>query len=243
MEIDKIEYCDIINFRDSINKEHKSIFPIALSYLRMAFMHSEFHKLRAEHSNPCKNVKGWDSDRRVRYLTDEELSKIVNYMEHKIKNGNKSPYPYYALLCLIYTGQRKSEIIELKWKDIDFKQEIATLHDSKVGKREFVLNDKALEILKQIPKQEDNPYVFCGPVCNSFYKNIDKIWDIIRNKFDIEDVRIHDLRHSFASFAINNGVSIYKISELLGHKSIATTQRYAHLSKESQREASNQVFK
>ena len=241
MEIDKIEHQDIINFRDSIKKEHTSVFPISLTYLKTLFDLAEIHKKRANNSNPCMHVESWTSNSKERYLSEEELSKLVELIEYKIKNTRKSIYPYYAILCLIYTGQRKNEIVKLKWEDIDFKQKTVFLADSKVGKRKFYLNDKAICILKQIPKQENNHYVFCGTQ-NNCTTTVDDVWTKMRIKLDLEDVRIHDLRHSFASFAINKGHDLYSVSKLLGHKNIGTTQRYAHLSNEKLIETNNNIF-
>ena len=86
-----------------------------------------------------------------------------------------------------------------------------------------------MRVLRNVQKQGDNPYVFCGGKKETYLMNIQASWDLIRKQAGIPDVRIHDLRHSFSSFMIKNGLSIFEVSKLLGHSSINTTMRYAHL--------------
>lgn len=249
MELSKIEYEDIIKFKNTFDPNTTTPLTKSLGYLRKSFNYAEIWKLRPLNSNPCTHIKGKTSNKKERYLTLEEKSKIENYMENEIKKGSKISNTYYALLCLIYTGQRKNEIVKLKWEDVDLAEKIGTLHHhktkKKVGKRTLVFNEEAISFFKRIPRKEDNPYIFCGRHVskNSYLKNIDKTWRFVRKMFNLEDVRIHDLRHSFASFAINNGVNIYELSKLLGHSNIQTTQRYAHLYTDTLLKAANQVFK
>lgn len=241
MELNKIEYSDIIKFKNTI--DFKSVFSISLSYLRTAFNHAEICNLRSQHSNPCFHVKGVSSKKRVRYLSDIELSNLTQHLEYQIKNGRRSSHLYFALLCLIYTGQRKNEIVQLKWEDVDLDKKIAQLHDSKTGKRVIILNDEALFILNRVPRIQNNPYIFCSTNSNSYIKNIDSTWDIIRANLNLNDVRIHDLRHTFASVAINNGIDRYELSQLLGHSNFNSTERYAHLYTKTLLKTSNKIFK
>lgn len=240
MIIEDITFDDIINFKNTIN--HDSVFYICISYLRSFFKYAEICKLRSVNSNPCTHISGKTSIKREKYLNDKDLHKLVEYIYDQI-NNNRKIYSYYGILCILYTGQRKNEILKLQWKNINFDEKFAILNDSKTGKRNFVLNDIAISIFKQIPKIDENPYVFCGMKPNTYIKNIDDAWYILRAKFNLDDLRIHDLRHSFAKYAINNGVSLYELSKILGHSSVSTTQRYAHLSIETLLKATNQVFK
>lgn len=244
--LDEIKGKHVIDFRNTIDSNAN--LNICLSYLKNSFKHAELCELRPTGSNPCLNIKGYGVNKRERYLSRDELSKLVDCLKEKIKiKGGRSVYPYYALLMLIYTGQRREEILQLKWENIDYKQKILTIikhkTDKKIGKKVIPINEEVLAILKKIPKKEGNPYIFCGENLNSFTKQINDVWLLIRIKLNIEDVRIHDLRHSFASFAINNGIDLYTISKLLGHSNINTTQRYAHLMNDTLKEASNKIFK
>ena len=140
-----------------------------------------------------------------------------------------SPYAIDAIRLLIYTGCRKGEVLSLKWEGVDFDCQCLRLSESKTGKRTIPLNNSAIKVLRHVKKQEGNPYVFCGSKLGSRLDDIKQPWQKIRIKAGIPEFRIHDLRHSFASFMIKNGLSLFEVSKLLGHKSINTTMRYAHL--------------
>ncbi|MBY0273362.1 MAG: site-specific integrase [Alphaproteobacteria bacterium] len=116
------------------------------------------------------------------------------------------------------------------------------LQDSKTGERVVPLNEPAKKVLEKLKQQPGNPYVFCSNTHkNGRIVNIEKAWQKIRKRADLNDVRIHDLRHSFASFAIKQGLDLYQVAKLLGHKNIRTTTRYAHLAREDLIKASNIV--
>ena len=141
----------------------------------------------------------------------------------------------------MFIGSRRGEVLELKWEDVHLEDSYLYLKDSKVGVRTIPLNDKAKEILTSLQRQEGNPYVFCGNLPGTCLKDVKRAWQKIRTLAGIPDVRLHDLRHSFASFALKRGVDLYTVSKLLGHKNIATTTRYAHLELEHLKEATNKV--
>ena len=127
------------------------------------------------------------------------------------------------------TSARLGEIINLKWNYINWERGTIDLPDSKVGTRPIYLNQPARDILSEITKQTDNPYVCCGAVPGRPIVNIQKSWRRIRTLAAIEDVRLNDLRHTFASVAVSNGVSLHIVGGLLGHTQPCTTARYAHL--------------
>jgi integrase len=127
------------------------------------------------------------------------------------------------------TGCRKSEILELKWDYVDFEQSCLRLPDSKTGSKVISVGAAVLELLNKIPKVKKNPYVLPGSVEKHHFVGLTKAWQKIRKMAKIEDVRIHDLRHSFASVGAAGGDSLYMIGKLLGHSQASTTQRYAHL--------------
>jgi integrase len=164
-----------------------------------------------------------------RFLTEEELARLEKILIAKDNAAIASPYTIDAIRMLIYTGCRKGEMLSLKWDEIDFADCCLRLRDSKTGKRTIPLNESAIRVLHNIQKQADNPYVFCGTKSRTHVHDLQPTWKSIRKQAGIPDVRIHDLRHSFASFMIKNGVSIFEVSKLLGHRSISTTMRYAHL--------------
>jgi len=133
------------------------------------------------------------------------------------------------LKLLIFTGARKGEIEKLKWSEVDFETAYLRLTDSKTGQKAIPLNAGALEILASLPRLDSSAFVFPAHRGGSYYQGTPKIWRIIRVNADLEDVRLHDLRHSFASIAVSGGASLPIIGALLGHKDSTTTHRYAHL--------------
>lgn len=133
---------------------------------------------------------------------------------------------------LILTGARRSEVLRSQWVDIDFTNRIWTIPITKNKKvRKVPISDTLMELLQSIPKE--SKYLFPTNTKLGHYKDIYRTWDIARRKAGICDVRLHDLRHSFASMLVNSGRSLYEVQTLLGHSSIKMTQRYAHLSDES----------
>ena len=184
-----------------------------------------------------------------RFLTDEELEKVKNYLSSPSLHVQASPYAIAALALLLYTGCRKSEVTQLRWSEVFLEEKYIYLKEDdqanrsiKTGNRTVPLNDDAINLLKSLKREKDNPYVFCGQKPRSHIVNITKAWQGIRSKLGVEDLRIHDLRHSFASFALKKGVDLYTVSKLLGHKNISTTTRYAHLELDALKEATNKIF-
>jgi len=143
----------------------------------------------------------------------------------------------FAFRLLILTGCRLGEIRTLKWEYIKGKH--IELPDSKTGYKRLPINNEVIAILGTIPKQENNEYVICGSVEGQPVINLQKSWRRIRAKAGLDDVRIHDLRHTFASHAVMGGTPLAIVSKLLGHSQISTTMRYAHLADKELLEASN----
>ena len=128
------------------------------------------------------------------------------------------------------TGARLSEILQSKWDWI--KDDILYLPDSKSGKKEITLPSPVLKILNKLPRQKNNPYIIVGKNTGKHLVNLRKVWIRVIKRAEIDHIRLHDLRHSFASFAIGKGAPLALIGGQLGHKSTSTTQRYAHLSRD-----------
>ena len=135
---------------------------------------------------------------------------------------------------LILTGARKREALDARWVDVDLNRRIWTIPMSKNGMpREIHLSNGALAILKaQFAVTGNNYHIFPNPKTNKPYACIFHSWDKARKEAGLEGLRVHDLRHSFASTLVNQGVPLYDVQKLLGHQNIVTTQRYAHLSNE-----------
>ena len=186
--------------------------------------------------NPTEGIDLFaENNKRERYLSSEEAKRLFDALEQ-----STSVHLKYIVTMLLLTGARKNEVIHAKWKDFDLEQRIWSIEFNKSGKIRYVpLSDGVLQLLEIIPKEKNNPYLFPNPKTGKPYVQIFPSWNTARKRAGLEDVRIHDLRHSFASFLINNGRSLYEVQKLLGHTQVKTTQRYSHLSQKSLIAAAN----
>jgi len=197
-----------------------------LGVLSKMFNLAEIWGLRSEGTNPCRLVPKYKERRRERFLSDEEMARLSNVLKESYETGIESPYVVAAFRMLILTGCRLREIQELKWDYV--LGDYLVLPDSKTGPRRIPLGVDAQNVLKDIYREPGNPYVFCGTVEGQFVTDLQKPWRRIRKAAKIEDVRIHDLRHNFASRAVMGGMNLPLVGRLLGHTQIQTTMRYAH---------------
>lgn len=239
-KITEISQKDILAFKDAL-AHVKGSCSKCLILLSVAFNQAELWGYIPKNSNPCKGVSKYPDKKMHRFLNDEELERLDRVLIAFVEVGTTSNYTIAAFRMLMYTGCRLGEILSLKWDDVNLKENYIHLKDSKVGERGIPLNEMAKDVLLELQKQENNQYVFCGDKKGTHLVNIHKTWQRVRNRAGLPDVRIHDLRHSFASFALKKGVDLYTVSKLLGHKNIATTTRYAHLELEQLKKATNIV--
>ncbi len=140
-----------------------------------------------------------------------------------------SPYAVAAVKLLVFTGARLGEVLGLRWAWIDFERGEARLPDSKTGAKTLHLPPPALAVLAELPRIEGNPYVIVGAKAGAALVNLEKPWRAIRKDAGLEDVRLHDLRHAFASVAASSGMGLPIIGKMLGHSQAGNHARYAHL--------------
>lgn len=200
-----------------------------LALLSKMFNLAELWGWRPENSNPCRMVAKYPERRRQRFLSDEELIRLGRVLDEVDRDGSESVYAVAAVRLLLLTGARLSEITKLRWDWVDLQRGFLLLPDSKTGERAIFLSTPARTLLATLPRAEGNPHVIVGLVPGSYLINLQKPWGRIRERAGLSDVRIHDLRHSFASLAASRGASLPLIGQLLGHTQPQTTQRYAHL--------------
>ena len=131
---------------------------------------------------------------------------------------------------MIFTGARKGEILGLRWKWCDFERRQIRLPESKTDAKTIPLGAPALDLLSSLPRIQGNPFVFPATNDDGHFVGLGKIWENIRARAGLDDVRIHDLRHSFASVAVAGGDSLYLVGKVLGHRQAKTTEKYVHLS-------------
>ncbi len=170
--------------------------------------------------NPTAGVAKAPEVPRQRFLTADESNRLIASMAE-----DQNQVAAQAIMLLLLTGARRSEITQAKWEHVNWDKRILLVPVSKSGRpRTIALNSAAVALLRSVPRDPSSPYVFPTRLVGLFYP-----WDRIRRRVGLGDVRLHDLRHSFASFLVNQGVSIYVVQGLLGHSQVSMTQRYAHL--------------
>lgn len=248
-----------------------------LALLSKAFNMSVRWKWRSD--NPARLVMKYKEVKRERFLSQQEFAALFDALHAEEKEGGNL-FAVAALRLLTMTGARHSEILTLKWAEVDFENSRLNLPDSKTGSKSIFLSPPAKEILASLPREKDNPYVVCGTKRGTHLVNIRKTWQRVKERatlniwrqddalklridaskshnfntlisllkkenFDLTrglmDVRIHDLRHSFASIAAASGMSLFMIGKLLGHSQAATTQRYAHLADDPMKLANDTI--
>ncbi|MFA4888311.1 MAG: tyrosine-type recombinase/integrase [Candidatus Omnitrophota bacterium] len=179
--------------------------------------------------NPVMKVKLFrENNKRIRYLEKEEIKKLLDNCCEHLRS---------IVIVALNTGMRKGEILNLKWRDIDFKRDIIYLYQTKNGeRREVPMNEEVKSTLIKVRKVIESPYVFCNQNGKA-YGDIKKSFFTALKKSDIIQFRFHDLRHTFASHLVMSGVDLNTVRELMGHKSLEMTLRYSHLSPDHKKRA------
>lgn len=197
------------------------------------------HELIA--SNPMKRVKKLQENNQIeRYLSDEELQHLMLVLKHPEHYAISNKTIVAIIKFLLLTGVRKREAMDMQWSDVDFTKSTWLLKFNKSGKaRHIALNTDAMAILNALPKI--STYIFANPETGKPYNDIRKTFDKVMQCAGISNMRIHDLRHNFASLAVNSGESLFVVQKLLGHASPQTTQRYAHLQHSTLQNASEKI--
>ena len=192
-------------------------------------------------SNPCRSLVKFPERRRERFLTDEEFTRLGEALDQVEAEGGASASAVAAIRLLALTGCRRSEIFGLRWEHVALDQAELRLPDSKTRARAVPLPPQAVELLTGLPRVPGNPWVIPGRKPGTHLRNIEEAWRAIRERAGLEGVRIHDLRHSYASRALALGESLPMIGRLLGHGLLETTARYAQLARDSAQRAAERV--
>ena len=191
--------------------------------------------------NPCRSIVKYPGRKRERFLTDEEFIRLGEVLDEVEERGGASAPAVAAIGLLALTGCRRNEILTLRWEDVALDENELRLPDTKTGARAVPLPPPAVELLAGLPREPGNPWVIPGRKPGTRLRNLDDAWRAVRARAGLEGVRIHDLRHSYASRALALGESLTMIGRLLGHRQIETTARYAHLARDSAQEAAERV--
>jgi integrase len=210
--------------------------------------------------NPARGVSQFKEESRERYLTPDELARLgatireaetvglpwdvdetAPNAKHLARERREiiSPHAIAAVLLLIFTGARLREILDLRWIDIDLERGVLALPDSKTGKKTVVLTGPALAVLAVVPRCSE--YVIAGLDPERPRSDLAKPWRAIVKRAGLDGLRLHDLRHSFASVGVSANFGLPVIGALLGHARSETTARYAHAATDPMRHAANTI--
>lgn len=209
-----------------------------LGVLSKMFTLCEIWGLRPDGSNPCRHVSKYREVKRERFLSPSELRRLGETLSQTENDERESVFVVAAFRLLILTGCRLGEIQHLKWSYVTPRY--LELPDSKTGARRIPLPPAARDILESLPRDGDSPFVIAGHIPGQAITDLQRPWRRIRERAGLNDVRIHDLRHTYASNAVANGMPIQMVGKLLGHTQIQTTMRYAHLADDPVMKAAEQ---
>lgn len=231
------------------------------------FTYAKFHDPSIK-ENPAHGIEFYPEQSKERYLTAEELTRLGEALaraettglppaprgkrprklgataKHRPKSADEpqpaNPYAVGAIRFLLLSGWREGEALSLRWTDVDANRSIV-LDDTKTGKSARTLGQAARLFLSGLPRIEGSPFVFPGRALDKPLQEIKRVWYAVRHAAGLDDVRLHDLRHTHASVAVSRGHSLPIIGKLLGHTETKTTQKYAHLGDDPVQTAANDV--
>ncbi len=204
----------------------------ALPVLSVMMTQAELWSIRPQGSNPCRNIPRYRTEPRERFLSVEELKRLGFVLDHA-----EDTQAAAAVRLLLFTGARSSEITGLKWAWV--RSTRAVLRDSKTGPKTIQLPPPARAVLQSLPRSGE--FVFPNRRGDGSINDLGRRWGALRRLAGLDDVRLHDCRHTYASHAVMSGLDLYTVGRLLGHADIASTERYAHLADEHVREAAGRI--
>ncbi len=240
MKVAAITRPDITNLHHSM-RDRPGAANRVLALLSKMFNLAEKWDLRIDGSNPCRHVERYRERKMERFLATEELARLGAVLSEAERTATELPSVIAAIRLLIFTGARLGEILGLQWRDVDFERTCLRLPESKTGAKVIHLNAPAMEVLNGLEREEGNTWVIAGREPGKPLVNLRKPWHRIREAAGLADVRLHDLRHSFASVGVAGGLSLPMIGALLGHAQPATTARYAHLAADPLKQAADLI--
>lgn len=228
-----------------------------LALIGSFFSYAERQGVRDRYTNPARDVRPYKEESRERFLNQAEVARLGEALtralkhglpaapnrrrkrttgktaKHRPKSADKpipaNPFAVAAIRFLVLTGWREREALTLKWSDVDLSRGVAILPNTKTGKSMRTIGAPARLLLIGLQRIDGSPFVFPGRSADRPLVEMNRLWYAVRAAAQLNDVRLHDLRHSFASVTVSNGASLPIIGKLLGHRETATTAKYAHL--------------
>jgi len=237
-KIEDVRRADIAALHHSLRDRPYQANRVLMLLSRM-FNMAELWGLRTESTNPCRMIPKNRERSRERFLSQTELLRLGEVFQHALATGQETPHVIAAFQLLLLTGCRLGEVQTLQWDFVTITH--LELPDSKTGKRRIPLSPDARMILENLPDTPDNPYVIVGKHPGTHITDLERPWRRLREAAGMPELRIHDLRHTFASIAVMNGVDLLMVGKILGHSNYQTTMRYAHLADAPVRAAADKV--
>jgi integrase len=260
-----VSFEDVERAHKAIGAESPVTANRVLNFLSGVFTWAAKRRIVEAGHNPAKGHERFAEKAAERFLSTEELKRLgeaireaetvgVPWRVDRAKPKGKhiareenartviEPEAAAAMRLLLLTGARLREILDLKWSEVDFERGMLLLEDSKTGRKPIVLNAPALAVLAGLPRE--GVYVIKGASAGGVEKpraDLKRPWRLVTRRAGLEGLRIHDLRHSFAAFGAGGGMGLPVLGKLLGHRSVETTQRYAHLAEDPVRRASETI--
>ena len=230
-----VKRTDVARFHQKMGQRSKAEANRCLALLSIMFKLAGHWGQRDESlPNPARGIQKYKIQSRDRWVTPAELPRLVQAVSEE-----PNVYVRSAVWLYLLTGLRKNELLGLRWKDIDFDRRELRLNDTKGGRSHVVpLSPEAVEVLRNTPRMVANPHVIASPVePGRPLVNINKPWERIRKRAELEDVRLHDLRRTVGSWMATSGESLPLIGKVLNHSNASTTQVYARLAEDVTRTA------
>ena len=191
--------------------------------------------------NPVRGVRRFPDRKCERFLAATEMVALGAVLSEAEAQATEDPVTIAAIRFLLLTGCRRGEVLALRWGWVDFEQRLIRFPHFKTGAKVIPLGAPALEILHNLPTVAGNPHVLASTRGKGPVSRLPEAWERIRTAAGLGDVRLHDLRHSFASVGASGGQSLLIIGKLLGHRTASSTQRYAHLSDDPLRSTADRI--
>ncbi|AZL16333.1 tyrosine-type recombinase/integrase [Rickettsiales endosymbiont of Stachyamoeba lipophora] len=234
MSLNSITKTDIMNLHIKIGDNTPYEANRTINLLSTLFeLAKEWGYLDESYSNPTKYIKLYKEQKRDRWVSSEEMPNLIQAIE-----AETNLYARYAIWLYLLTGMRKSELLQVKWSDINFTRREIKLDDTKAGRVHYIpLSQPAVELISNIPRIDNNPYLLPGHVKGKHLINISKPWNRIRKNANLENVRLHDLRRTVGSWLAQSGKSLHLIGKVLNHSNQRTTAIYAHFARNDIEEA------
>ncbi len=240
IRVNEFKRADVQKLHASLSKKASTAnYCVAIVSKLMSWC--EERGFRPEQSNPCFRIKKYRETKRQRYLSRDELARLGEVLDQVAAQSEESLFATAAIRLLLFTGARVNEILTLRWSYVDLERMLLLLPDSKTGQKQIILNEPAADVLRCLPLIAGNPHVIVGRREGAHLINLQKPWRRIRAQAGLGDVRMHDIRHSFASVAAAQRGSLPMIGRLLGHNHTQTTARYAHLADDPLRQLNQEV--